>query len=92
MRYPCNVLEGRHFREQQVRRYHALLEATVENKCSLCGHSLKDNLHGFDQNDGVMQGDRLVHTGTCTYCKFCNPTFRKALEKAERKRHVRPRD
>ena len=39
--------------------------------CSLCGHSLKDNSHGFDQNDAHMDGDKLVHSGHCTYCKEC---------------------
>jgi hypothetical protein len=33
---------------------------------------LKDNNHGFDQNDGVMDGNRLVHSGHCTYCRVCN--------------------
>jgi len=43
------------------------------NLCNLCGHDLVDNKHGFDQNDAWMDGDKLKHGGTCTYCKFCNP-------------------
>jgi hypothetical protein len=43
--------------------------------CKMCGHTLTDNIHGFDQNDGYIDsiGD-FVHNGTCTYCKICaNP-------------------
>lgn len=43
------------------------------NECTLCGHSLIDNEHGFDQNDAWMEGDKLVHSGRCTYCKICSP-------------------
>jgi len=39
--------------------------------CHLCGHSMKNNSHGFDQNDAWMDGDKLVHLGQCTYCKVC---------------------
>lgn len=46
------------------------LEAQDE-KCVSCGHPLKDNSHGFDQNDGHMEGDKLLHSGKCTYCKHC---------------------
>jgi hypothetical protein len=42
------------------------------NVCALCDHSLVDNLHGFDQNDAWMEGGKLIHSGTCTYCKECN--------------------
>jgi hypothetical protein len=42
-----------------------------EKFCGLCGHSLVENSHGFDQNDAVMDGDRLIHSGHCTYCKVC---------------------
>jgi hypothetical protein len=48
------------------------MENDKEKICTLCGHSLKDNLHGFDQNDAVMDGEELVHSGRCTYCKICN--------------------
>jgi ferredoxin len=48
--------------------------------CPDCKHSLEDNMHGFDQNDGWLEEDsfsptgyRLVHSGRCTYCKECNP-------------------
>lgn len=41
--------------------------------CPDCKHSLKDNMHGFDQNDAHMEGNKLVHHGTCTYCRECNP-------------------
>lgn len=43
--------------------------------CNGCGHSLENNMHGFDQNDGWLDGDRLVHSGRCTYCKICNPAI-----------------
>lgn len=38
--------------------------------CELCGHSLLDNLHGFDQNDADDNGD-LTHSGRCTGCTYC---------------------
>lgn len=41
--------------------------------CPSCRHSLKDNMHGFDQNDAWMDGDKLIHSGRCTYCAICNP-------------------
>lgn len=41
--------------------------------CDMCGHSLTNNNHGFDQNDGHMDGEKLVHSGSCTYCRICNP-------------------
>lgn len=47
----------------------------VKNFCCDCGHTLKDNQHGFDQNDAHMEGDKLIHSGRCTYCKFCNPNL-----------------
>jgi len=31
---------------------------------------------GFDQNDGHMEGEKLVHSGQCTYCVVCNPGIR----------------
>ena len=50
-------------------------EQTEKEKgiCGLCGHSLENNIHGFDQNDAHMEGDKLVHHGTRTYCRKCNP-------------------
>jgi len=39
--------------------------------CSFCGHSLVNNPHGLDQNDVFMDGDKLIHSGSCTYCKHC---------------------
>ena len=51
--------------------------STEENKdkpCEICGHSMFNNLHGFDQNDGfINEKGELVLYGTCTYCKICNP-------------------
>ena len=46
-------------------------DLTFNNRCNLCGHSLTDNEHGFDQNDAWMDGEKLVHSGLCTYCKAC---------------------
>jgi hypothetical protein len=40
-------------------------------ECHWCKHSLKNNSHGFDQSDAWMDGDKLVHSGQCTYCKIC---------------------
>lgn len=46
------------------------------NKCDICNHSLENNNHGFDQNDGYMnENDELVLYGTCTYRKICNPVI-----------------
>lgn len=40
--------------------------------CDICGHSLEDNPHGFDQNDGYIDEEgKLILYGTCTYCKVC---------------------
>jgi len=49
------------------------MESERRETCELCGHSLENNSHGFDQNDAVMDGDTLVHSGHCTYCRECNP-------------------
>lgn len=46
--------------------------------CPSCLHPLAGNQHGFDQNDGWMDGDKFVHSGRCTYCEICNP--REALD------------
>ena len=48
-------------------------ERIVSSVCYDCGHSLENNNHGFDQNDAVMDGDNLIHSGRCTYCRVCNP-------------------
>ncbi len=53
--------------------------------CPDCHHNLKDNDHGFDQNDGWIENNKLVHSGHCTYCKECNPVFATALIKFEKK-------
>lgn len=49
--------------------------------CPYCGHYFEDNIHGIDQND--MQYDssdgEYKHTGTCTYCKKCNPVLERML-------------
>lgn len=51
--------------------------------CPDCGHSLENNSHGFDQNDGYLEDDpmsesgyKLIHSGRCTYCKECNPRLK----------------
>lgn len=49
--------------------------------CELCGHSLEFNEHGFDQNDAVMVGDELIHSGQCTYCKVCSPSLNEWLKR-----------
>jgi len=55
---------------------------TNETKsCPDCRHSLKNNEHGFDQNDADMDGDVLVHSGQCTYCRECNPKMFEAEKK-----------
>lgn len=58
-----------------------------EASCSSCGHSLRDNQHGFDQNDAYLEDDstseagyKLVHSGRCTYCKYCNPGILEATK------------
>lgn len=39
--------------------------------CPTCHHSMENNQHGFDQNDGHMEGEKLILSGRCTYCKIC---------------------
>lgn len=46
--------------------------ASAPRLCGLCSHSLLNNEHGFDQNDGYMDGDNLIHGGRCTYCRVCS--------------------
>ena len=55
-------------------------------KCKDCGHSLRNNLHGFDQNDAFLDGDKLVHSGSCTYCRVCNPVLDEVLRKLAAKK------
>ena len=46
--------------------------------CGFCGHYLENNSHGIDQNDvyyDSTDGD-YKHTGSCTYCKECNPRLK----------------
>lgn len=53
--------------------------------CDICKHSLYDNDHGFDQNDGYIdETGKLVTYGTCTYCKDCRivPKFLSYFDKA----------
>lgn len=45
----------------------------LNDMCNLCHHTLTNNSHGFDQNDAWLNGDELVHSGFCTYCRVCNP-------------------
>jgi len=47
----------------------------IQAYCHDCHHTLEGNGHGFDQNDGWMDGDKLVHSGSCTYCRYCNPAI-----------------
>ena len=44
-----------------------------DGTCPDCGHSLKDNEHGPDQNDYDYEPEtgKTVHMGSCTYCKEC---------------------
>jgi len=44
--------------------------------CDLCGHSMENNSHGFDQSDAWVDGLKLVHSGHCTYCHVCNPRLK----------------
>ena len=48
--------------------------------CDLCKHPMKDNNHGPDQNDFIMDGDKLVHLGVCTYCIYCNPALMRIVQ------------
>ena len=41
--------------------------------CDICHHTLDNNRHGLDQNDGYIDDEgNLILYGTCTYCGFCN--------------------
>ena len=60
-----NALRGRQIKGLVTR----LRRAVDEYECILCGHSKVDNKHGFDQYDMYMNGDKVIHTGRCTYCK-----------------------
>jgi hypothetical protein len=59
------------------------LRAKVQNFCPSCMHSLINNQHGFDQNDGHMEGDKLIHSGKCTYCKKCNPWLEQRINEVK---------
>ena len=48
-------------------------------ECNACKHSLIDNGHGLDQNDMWMEGDELVFSGHCTYCKECSPALKEKV-------------
>lgn len=39
--------------------------------CRDCKHLMRNNSHGFDQNDGYVENGILIHYGKCTYCKVC---------------------
>ena len=41
--------------------------------CEFCHHSLKNNNHGWDQNDMETINNVQMHSGRCTYCNVCNP-------------------
>lgn len=46
----------------------------METICPYCNHNMENNRHGWDQNDfGLDANGEFQHTGTCTYCKVCNP-------------------
>lgn len=41
--------------------------------CRWCGHDLKDNQHGLDQNDFYYDCWKyMIYMGSCTYCRECN--------------------
>lgn len=47
-------------------------EEKEDKLCSDCGHSLRDNNHGPDQNDyGMDDFGKIKYLGSCTYCKEC---------------------
>lgn len=48
---------------------------SAEPVCRDCGHSMVNNSHGFDQNDGWLDETetKIIHSGRCTYCRVCNP-------------------
>lgn len=49
-------------------------QAGAAELCPSCKHSLKNNLHGLDQNDIEMdENGEAHHVGSCTYCSVCNP-------------------
>ena len=49
----------------------------MKGVCGLCKHSLEDNAHGFDQDDGYMdERGKFVHSGFCKYCVVCTPALK----------------
>lgn len=56
-------------------------DVLMNDICSLCQHSMENNIHGFDQNDYYEdEHGEFKHTGSCTYCKECNPRFKELLK------------
>jgi hypothetical protein len=67
-----------------LREYTELWNKFFENRksnkktCNLCGHSLKNNNHGGDQNDFyINENNELIYRGKCTYCKICREEYLK---------------
>ena len=50
--------------------------------CPDCGHTLKDNNHGPDQNDFFYNytAGKYEHSGVCTYCIYCNDELMNRLK------------
>jgi hypothetical protein len=60
--------------ERMERRWREKHQAVTNDLCFNCGHSFVGNVHGPDQNDMYMDElNKLQFTGTCTYCRTCNP-------------------
>lgn len=92
IRHKCrlpNGHAGRHegFAAEWSREAARLVPSEHPPICISCGHSLDDNNHGFDQNDGYLDGDKLVHSGSCTYCRDCNPILAAALDRHAEQRY-----
>lgn len=68
----CDDSSAHQALERAVERVRARAFEPFAGKCLMCGHSLVGNEHGFDQNDGYVDGaGNLVHSGRCTYCREC---------------------
>lgn len=61
---------------QTPSQYVAAQPTPIKQNCNLCNHTLENNNHGFDQNDAWLEGDKLIHSGKCTYCIYCNPRLK----------------